>query len=116
MSYAFYKIFHVVSIVLFFGLYMSAVRKNEKMKFEVIGTGVALVLILVSGFGLIAKIGITHGAGWPLWLKAKFGIWLVIGMFGHVVLKRFSAFKAKFFWGAFALLVLASYLANYKIA
>lgn len=115
MSYAFYKIIHVVSIVLFFALYMSAVRKEGSIKKEVIFTGVALMLILVSGMGLIAKIGIAHGAAWPLWLKLKLTIWAGIGLVGHTILKRFSQFKLQFFWTAFVLLICASYLANYKI-
>lgn len=114
MSYAFYKIIHVVSIVLFFSLYMSATIKKENIKKEVILTGIALVFILVSGFGLIARIGIAHGAGWPLWLKFKVAIWAFVGMFGHIVLKRFPQFSPKAFWILFGVLGLASFLANYK--
>lgn len=115
MSYAFYKIIHVVSIVLFFALYMSAVRKDRDIKKEVIFSGVALILILVSGMGLIAKIGIPHGTGWPLWLQLKLGIWVFIAIAGHTIMKRFAKHKLKFFWLAFLLLTCASYLANYKI-
>jgi len=115
MSYAFYKVIHVVSIVLFFALYMSATLKSkDKIKKEVILTGIALVFILVSGFGLVAKIGIAHGTGWPLWLKFKVGIWLVVGMFGHIALKRFFEHTTKVFWGLVGILVFASYLANFK--
>lgn len=94
---------------------MSAVRKDRDIKKETIFTGVALILILVSGMGLIAKIGIAHGAAWPLWLKLKLTIWAVIGVVGHTILKRFGKHRAKFFWSAFFLLICASYLANYKI-
>lgn len=115
MSYAFYKIIHVVSIVLFFALYMSAARKEQNIKKEVIFSGVALLLVLVSGMGLIAKIGIAHGAGWPLWIKLKIAIWAFIGIVGHTILKRYGKQRLKFFWTAFFLLTCASYLANYKI-
>lgn len=114
MSYAFYKIIHVLSIVLFFSLYMSATLKKQNIKKEVILTGIALVFILVSGFGLIAKIGIAHGSSWPGWLKIKLGIWLLVGMFGHIVLKRAVDFAPKAFWILFGILGVASYLANYK--
>ncbi|MCO4756319.1 MAG: hypothetical protein KC478_17700 [Bacteriovoracaceae bacterium] len=116
MSYQVYKMIHVVSIVLFFALYMSAsVKDSKNIKKEVIFSGIILMVILVSGFGLIARLGMAHGAAWPLWLKLKLAIWTVIGLVGHTILKRFAAHRLKFFWIAFVLLICASYLANYKI-
>ncbi|MEX0798749.1 MAG: hypothetical protein WD025_04865, partial [Bacteriovoracaceae bacterium] len=82
MSYQFYKIIHVVSIVLFFALYLSAAVKGKNMKKEVIFSGIALILILVSGFGLIARLGMPHDAAWPLWIQLKLVIWAVIGVAG----------------------------------
>ncbi len=117
MSYEIYKIMHIVSIVLFFAIYgMAAVKavKNENIKFEKIVTGVLLLLLITSGMGLGARLGVMKG-GWPLWLQIKLGIWFVIGASGHMVLKRFPHFAMKFFWIMIGLLVLASYMANYKI-
>lgn len=115
MSYQFYKILHISCIVIFFSTFaMSAVRA-KKHKPTIIINGIALVLILVSGFGLIARIGISHGSGWPLWLNLKVAIWLVVGSIGHVAMKRFPQHLPKVFWGSIGLLVAASYLANYKI-
>lgn len=116
ISYQIYKIIHVVSIVLFFALYMSAAikPKGQAIKKEVIFSGVALILILVSGMGLIARLGIPHDAPWPFWLKAKLGIWATIGVVGHAILKRFAQYRLKFFWFGFVLLICASTLANYK--
>ena len=39
--------------------------------------GVALVIVLVAGFGMIARLGM--GGGWPLWVWLKLVIWLVLG-------------------------------------
>lgn len=115
MSYQVYKILHVVSIVVFFSaMAMSSVRK-EKSKSGMIITGVSLILILVSGMGLVARIGIPHGVSWPLWLNIKVAIWLTVGVLGHVVMKRFPAFLGKFYWVSVGLLAVASYMANYKI-
>lgn len=115
MTYAFYKVIHIVSIVLFFVLYMSAsLKSKQSIKKEIIFTGVALLLILVSGFGLVAKIGIAHGSSWPYWIMLKLMIWAVIGMSGHIVLKRYFEKSGKVFWIFMLLLLLASYLANYK--
>lgn len=115
MSYEFYKMLHIISIVLFFALYASgAVKAKNKMgyKFETVFTGIMLFLILLAGMGLkkFASPGI-----WPLWINLKLGIWLVIGVLAHMILKRFPLRAVQFFWFSTALLVAASYLANYKI-
>lgn len=117
MSYQVYKIIHIVSIVLFFALYaMAAVKasKGEKFKLESILTGIMLLLIITGGMGLGARLGVMKG-GFPLWLQIKLGIWFVIGASGHMILKRAPHFAIKFFWIMIGLLILASYLANYKI-
>lgn len=115
MSYQIYKMIHVVSIVLFFSGYAVAAVKKQNIKLEKILTGVALVLIFVSGMGLIARLGIPHGAPWPMWIKLKLGIWVIIGTSGHIILKRWPKAASQFFWIAIGLLVSASYFANYKI-
>lgn len=114
MSYQFYKILHVVSIVLFFSLYCKAAYSKSSEKMDKILTGVFLVIILVSGMGLIAKIGISHGSGWPVWAYMKLTIWLIVGGAGHMILKRFPHLAVKTFWVSVGFLTLASYLANYK--
>lgn len=117
MSYLTYKILHLGSLLFFFILYAQAVVKpKDQIKKEVILTGVALILILVSGFGLLARLGIMHGQAWPIWVKLKFGIWLLVGATGHIVLKRFSHLKSKYIWVLFAIFISAAWLANAKIA
>jgi uncharacterized membrane protein SirB2 len=115
MSYEFYKMLHVISIVLFFALFASAAVKAQNkidFKLEKILTGVMIFLILLGGFGL--KKYAASGV-WPLWLVLKLGIWVVVGSSAHLVLKRFPQFSIKFFWASVGLLTAASYLANYKL-
>jgi uncharacterized membrane protein SirB2 len=115
MSYAFYKIVHVVSIVIFFSLFAKAAYSQSSQKMDKILTGIALLIIFVAGMGLVAKTGASQGGdGWPLWLKFKLVIWLIIGIAGHVSLKRFPQHGVKVFWGSVGFLTFASYLANYK--
>jgi len=114
-SLQFYKIIHIVSIVLFFALYGIAANRAVLKKSDKILTGIILVLIMVAGMGLLKYIGISHGAAWPIWIKLKFGIWFLIAATSHLVLKRFPQFAMKVFWFYVGLLTLASYLANYKI-
>ncbi len=112
MSYQFYKMMHIISIVVFFAMFAVAAYSTENTKRNKIITGLMLVLILVGGMGL--KKFAAPGA-WPLWLNIKMGIWLVVGVIGHVVVKRFPQFAVKTFWFSVGLLTLASYLANYKL-
>lgn len=40
--------------------------------------GMALFLILLGGFGMLARLGIAQG-GLPGWIYIKLGLWLVMG-------------------------------------
>jgi uncharacterized membrane protein SirB2 len=115
MPYQVYKMLHIVAIVIFFSSMALASVKQEKSKKDMIITGVSLVMILVAGMGLMARLGISHGAGWPTWIYVKFGIWFTVGVLGHVIMKRFPKFLGQFYWISIVLLILASYMATYKI-
>jgi hypothetical protein len=96
MSYAFYIILHVTGFVLAFtalgGMAVANAAgidkaSNPARKVLAITHGVGLLIAFVAGFGLMARIGIMHGSMWPVWLLAKFGIWIVVGA-APVVLNR----------------------------
>ncbi len=74
--------------------------------------GVGLLLALVGGFGLLARLGVVHG-GLPGWVLAKLGIWFVFaGMVGILIRKKSLA---KPLWFMTILLGgLAAYLAGSK--
>jgi hypothetical protein len=40
--------------------------------------GIAAFLILLGGFGMLARLGMIHGAGLPGWVNAKLIIWFVL--------------------------------------
>ena len=88
ISYPVYKVIHILGNMLLImalgGLTLHAANggtreTNRGRKLAAITHGIGMVIILVAGFGLLARIGITHGAGWPGWVWAKLGIWLVLG-------------------------------------
>lgn len=86
MSYEFYKIIHLAGLItLFVSLGTLAVVSAERRKPYIILHGIATVVMLVTGFGLLAKLGIMKDLGG--WVHAKIAIWLIFGAI-PVILKR----------------------------
>ena len=86
MSMLVYKVIHIFSITLLFtafgGLLLASRAEGQNgagRKLAGMTHGLALVLILVSGFGALAKIGMSNPAIWPAWLWIKVLIWLAFG-------------------------------------
>jgi multisubunit Na+/H+ antiporter MnhF subunit len=85
MSLEFYKILHILGLVLLTTGLMSFVwynflsPQNKGMRILSYSThGVGLLFILVSGFGMLARLGITNGL--PNWIKTKLAIWVLMGL------------------------------------
>lgn len=120
IPYSVYKIVHLVGVfmiltslsalTLHVGLGGGRVHSWRKL---VAGThGVGLLLALVGGFGLLARLGIGHG-GLPGWVWAKLAIWATFGGIITVILRKAEWSKALWFTILF-LGGLGAYLANYK--
>ena len=68
-----------------------------------------LFLVLLGGFGMMARIGIG-GFPWPAWLLVKMAVWLLVA--GSVVLYRRRPAWAGWLWYVMpALATVAAYMA-----
>lgn len=120
MTYTFYKVLHIFAIVLLFtaigGLSLHGINggdkeSNKASKLVAITHGVAMLLILTAGFGLMARLGFTKT--WPVWLYPKLGIWLLMG--GSLALVQRKPEWGKILWWVLPLLAtVAAYLAIAK--
>lgn len=115
MSYGFYKILHLFAVLLLFtslGTLAAAARGNENLqRIARAAHGVALLLILVAGFGLMARLGLFGAI--PLWAWVKISLWLLFGL-AVLPLRRKPEWTVGL-WVAFPLLgALAAWLAVTK--
>ena len=121
-SHQFYNLVHIVGLVLIMsglgGMAFQAAggadcgsRGLRRVAMGLHGLGV--FLILLGGFGMLARLGIVHGASWPGWLWVKVAVW---GMLAAVALLPYR-------WPATAVPLLlllpllgglAAYMAIYK--
>jgi hypothetical protein len=117
MSENFYRVLHYASIFFFLsGLGISFFTDNKFLPNKII-TGIASLLILVAGMGLIAKgLGISHGdgEGWPAWIHAKIGIWAILTIGAPILAKRLTKGRAVVFYIFIVLATVAAYLAVNK--
>lgn len=73
-----YKVIHLAGVIILFGALGAGVytasSKNNKLAAAL--HGISLVLILVSGFGLVARL---WGNQFTWWIVLKLLIWLLLG-------------------------------------
>ena len=84
MSLPFYHYLHLIGLILVFlghGGMLSRAGAQKAMMWH----GIGLVISIVSGFGMLAKLGIMGTM--PVWAWIKIGLWLVLG-FLPVLAKR----------------------------
>ncbi len=83
MSPQVYQVIHLLGVLLVFssygGLIFSRIAQPDDRrirKFGAITSGIGLFLILLGGFGLLAKL---YNNTWPTWVIVKLVIWVLLG-------------------------------------
>lgn len=122
MSLAAYKVLHVLGILFTFialgGLLLAARTGGERVQDRKLAGmlhGIGLVIILVSGFGALARLGLSNPGIWPLWMWIKLVVWLVLGA-ALVFIKRAPGLRT-LLWILLPILgAVAAYMAFYKPA
>lgn len=113
MSYEIYNIIHLTSIIILFtSLAITFFGLNSKL--IKILTGIATLLTLVGGMGLMARLGVSHTEGWPMWIKVKMCIWFIIGIGGAIVARRFPKYGRPAYFVSLVLFIVAASAATYK--
>ena len=122
MSLAAYKVLHVLGILFTFialgGLLLASRTGGERVQDRKLAGmlhGIGLVIILVSGFGALARIGMSNPGGWPLWMWIKLVVWLALGA-ALVLIKRAPGLRTLLWILLPVLGAVAAYMAFYKPA
>lgn len=119
ISYQLYKLVHFLGIFMLLvsigGLLLHRISggtgQHPWRRQAMITHGVGLFLVLLGGFGMLARMGLVSGL--PGWIYGKLVIWLVLGVL--VVVIRFKPAMARgLWWGTVGLGVGAAYLAINK--
>lgn len=99
MNPTIYHLIHLVSLFVLFGytFYAFAAPAETRKKVLMI-TGIASILVLVSGFGLVSKL---YGNKFELWMVIKLGAW-----FGLSALTGFG-YRKRGAVGALAVIAIA---------
>lgn len=111
-----YQVLHFLGIFMIFlgygGLIVRAVTDpaNKRLrKLGAITSGIGLFLVLLGGFGLLARLGY----GWPLWILVKVVIWVALGAL-IAVINRKPELSGTTWWGTLLLGLVAILMVVFK--
>ncbi|MBT7609626.1 MAG: hypothetical protein HN576_07710 [Bacteriovoracaceae bacterium] len=110
MTYEFYKVLHIVSLICMTGCLGINFFSGTPRKWARIGSMIASFLLMVAGMGLLAKTKL----GWPTWVIAKMAIWILVAISAPIMAKRINDKKEFAFSGVLVLLSIAIILAVIK--
>jgi len=115
MSYSTYRLLHLLGMILLFvslgGVIIQAKLGGKGGRAMLVaGHGTGLLVMLVAGFGMLAKGGET---GLPGWVIVKLVVWLVLGAI-TVVIKRKAEAAGLWYATVVGLGLVAVFMGIYK--
>ena len=122
MSHPFYEFIHIIGLVMLFSaLGGTAVRVLLPPPVEGPGPrrslgivhGVGAFLVLLGGFGMLARLGFMHGGSFPGWLWVKLVVWGMLAAAPFFVRRR-PALARPLLWSLPVLGGIAAYAVIYK--
>ena len=119
IDYSVYKFLHIVGVLMIFfslgGVVMHVVNGGTRdyafRKMVAMTHGIGMLLVLVAGFGMLARLGIHWP--WPGWIIAKVLLWLVFGS-ALFLIYRFASYARLLWWVLLALATLTIYIVLFK--
>ena len=88
-SHQFYNLVHIIGLVLLMvalgGIALAADVSGGRSpmvsrRWAAVFHGLGAFLILLGGFGMLARLGIVAGSSWPGWVWVKMGVWVTLGV------------------------------------
>ncbi|HEX9667325.1 MAG TPA: SirB2 family protein [Thermodesulfobacteriota bacterium] len=119
MSYETYKLIHLLSVIFLFlslggYLMLSSNKTLVSRKLIAITHGISVIVILVAGFGLLARLGFSSFQSWPLWVWVKLVIWLILAVI-IILIRRMPELRISLWFIIPILGGIAAYMAIFKI-
>jgi len=86
MPITFYSIVHIMSVILLAGITFSAITspQPERRKNMLMGSGIVAMVVLITGFGALARLGLPFQG----WVAIKLLCWLVLAMATPMAFRR----------------------------
>jgi hypothetical protein len=122
LSHQFYNVVHILGIVLLVmalgGMALHAAnggtrRDNVARGLVAALHGIGAFLVLLGGFGMLARLGVMHGSGFPGWIWVKLVVWVLLGAAAVLPYRR-PALARPLLFAVPALAAVAAYMAIYK--
>lgn len=119
ISYYTYKFLHLAGIFaillslggLIVNRALSTAEDSPWRKHLAMVNGIAMVIVLVAGFGLLARLGVSWP--WQGWVLVKVAVWVGVGAM-LVLVNRLPQVGKLLWWASLALTSVAMYMAIFK--